>query len=79
MQEYKTYYLLNTDVKLVINNAIAASWHRSRMFVEQYKSSYANIRIILSTTALADGFHCDANVRAGTGSSIKRVARLRNI
>jgi len=63
MQEYN-YYLLNTDIELVIDNAIAASRHRSRMFVEQY----ATTRIFLSTTAMVEGFRCDTSVPVVTGS-----------
>ena len=45
------YYYI--EYELVIDSAIAASRQRSHMFVEQYRCSYANERIILSTTAVA--------------------------
>ena len=61
------------DVELVIDNAIAASRRRSRMFVEQYRCPYANSILNLSTTAVTEGFRCDASVPVVTGSSPNRV------
>ena len=70
----RIYHLLNTDVELVIDNAIAARRHRSSMFVEQYKCSYVNTKMLMcSTTAMAYGFCCDASIPVGKCSSPNRV------
>jgi len=71
MQEYN-YYLSNTNAKLVIDNAIADSRLRSRMFVEQSYFYVFNTSMRLNITGVAEGLSWNVRVRKVTGSSLNR-------